>query len=219
MAGVGVFTAQHMAVHAQPQADAGAPGHVGAMVQALQRAPAPLGLQRRNAVIANTHIGKGCAQRCFEQSAAPVVGQAAGRAGQAAADVGRSQFNQALAQHKRPARRHADSRNLRWQQTRGRAALAYHAHQLQAECIRVAFFGGGLGEAAKQAARVGHAHRYFGAAHVHTGHGRSASRQAQGGNGQCLRRGHSCLPAGRCRLHRGSRQTALPQFPQAQPSG
>ena len=56
MAGVAVLAAQHVAVDAQADADAGAPGDVGAVVAALQRAPAALGLQRGDRVVLDPHV-------------------------------------------------------------------------------------------------------------------------------------------------------------------
>ena len=54
--GVALLAAQHMAINAQPAANAGTPRHVGAMIKPLQRTPAPFGLQRGNTVVFNTQV-------------------------------------------------------------------------------------------------------------------------------------------------------------------
>ena len=98
MAGIAVLAAQHAAVDAQPDADAGAPGDVGAMVDALQRAPAPLGLERGDRIVLDPHVGEAPAQRRLDQRGHPLVRQPARRAGDAAADVRRRQLDHAVAQ-------------------------------------------------------------------------------------------------------------------------
>ena len=60
-------------VHAQAHADAGAPGHVGAVVEALQRAPAALGFQRGDAVVLDPHLAKAL------RAAAPPAGPSSSR--------------------------------------------------------------------------------------------------------------------------------------------
>ena len=104
VARVAVFAAQHMAVHTQAKTDARAPGQKAAVVQALQRAPAALGLQRGNAVVFQPQaVAEHRAQRRFKRRAGPIVGQAARRPGDAAAEVGRGQHDQAVLHHKRSA--------------------------------------------------------------------------------------------------------------------
>jgi hypothetical protein len=68
MAGVAVLAAQHAAVDAQAHADAGAPGDVGAVVEALQRAPAALGLQRGHGIVLDAHAGEARAQRRLDRA-------------------------------------------------------------------------------------------------------------------------------------------------------
>ena len=119
-----------MAVHAHAHANTGAPGHIGAVVHALQRAPAALGLQRAHAVVFYPHIGKRGAQWRFQIGGGPVVGQATRLARNAAANIGRGQLNQPVGHDKRPARHHAYCRQVSHGHTGTGAALRHHANDL-----------------------------------------------------------------------------------------
>src|SRR5690606_17941925 len=87
MAGIAVLAAQDAPVDAQAHAHAGAPGDVGTVVHALQRAPAPLGLERRDRVVLDAYAREAPRERRFQQRRRPLVRQPARGAGNAAADV------------------------------------------------------------------------------------------------------------------------------------
>ena len=183
VAGVAVFAAQHMAIHTQAHANAGAPGEVGAVVQRLavllQRAPAPLGLQRGDAVVFDPHPRKVLTQRRFQPGAGPTVGQTARRAGQAAADVRRRQLDQALLHDEGPTGGHAHGRDVRQAYATAAAALANQPQNLRRQGTLVAGADGGLGHTAVHAGGIGHTDRHLGAANVHAGHRAGACRESK----------------------------------------
>ena len=113
---IAVLSAKDMAVHAQTQANAGAPRHISAMVQGLavdlQRTPAALGFQRTNAIVFNPHFAEGSAQWRFEHGTVPGVGQPACGPGQAATDVGGRKLHATIPQDKWPTGRDADGRDI-----------------------------------------------------------------------------------------------------------
>ena len=174
VAGVAVFASEYMAVHAQAQANAGAPGDIGAVGQwlapLLQGAPAALGLQGGNAVVFDPHPGKVLPQRRLQPGAGPVIGQAARWPGQAAANIRCGQLDLALVHHKGPARGHAQGLYIVQAQCGGAAALGQHAHDLRGQRPPVAGAHRGLAEPAAQARCVCHADRNLGATNVDTGH-------------------------------------------------
>ena len=174
VAGVAVFASEYMAVHAQAQANAGAPGDIGAVGQwhapLLQGAPAALGLQGGNAVVFDPHLDKVLPQRRLQPGAGPVIGQAARWPGQAAANIGCGQLDLALVHHKGPARGHAQCLYVVQAQSGNAAALAQQAHDLRGQRPLVAGAHRGLAEPAAQTCCVSHADRNLGATNVDTGH-------------------------------------------------
>jgi hypothetical protein len=148
------------------------------VVHALQRAPAALGLQRGNAVVLYLHPVKHLAQRRFEHSRGPVVGQTALCAGHAATDIRRRQFHQPLVQHKRAAGGHTDGGDVTRVDMRCLAAGANHAQHLPGQRIGCALFGGRLDQPAESPTRVNHVDRHLGAANVNANHGRRPVIQA-----------------------------------------
>ena len=186
MAGVAVFAAQHLPVHTQAHANAGAPGHVSAVGQGLtlvlQCAPAALGFQRGNAVVRHPHAFEHRAQGGLQQGGGPVVGQAARLARHAAANIGRGQFDHAVVQDKWAAGRDAHRSQVRHIHACGRTALPHQADDLQRQGVVCALFGGGLGHATAHPLRIGNADCHLGAANVNTGHGRGTLGQAKFGN-------------------------------------
>jgi hypothetical protein len=120
-------------------------------------------------------MGKALLQRGFQQGGDPVVGQAAGGAGHAAADVGAGQFDQAVTDDERTCRGHARLLHGRRVHAQFGTGGVQHADDLHRQGVVGAGFGGGFGAAGLQDGQVGHrvvAHRqadgHFGAADVDT---------------------------------------------------
>ena len=170
---IAVLAPQYMAVHAQAHANAGAPGEVGAVGQGLavdlERSPAAFGLQCGNAIIFDPHPGKNLAQRRFQQSGLPVVGQTPRRSRQAAADVGRGQLHQALVHHKRAAGRHPHRGQIANRHVGGPAALPDQPDDLARQRIVGTLFGRGFGHMAPHTPDIGDTDRHLGATDVYTG--------------------------------------------------
>ena len=182
MAGIAVLAPQHPAIDTQAGADAGAPGHIRTVVHALQRTPAALGLQRGNAVVFYPHARKSFAQRGFEHGGSPVIGQAACRPRQAAANIGRCQFDPPLIQHERPTRRHANRRDVVRPDMRRLTTGTDHPQHLLRQRIRRALLARRLDLLAVHTARVHDIDSHFGATNIHARHGCSTG-------GQTVRRG------------------------------
>ena len=178
MTGIAVLAPQHLAIDAQARADAGAPGHIGTVIHALQRAPAALGLQRGNAVVFYPNARKGLAQRRFKQGGSPVIGQAARRPRQTAANIGRSQLDLPLVQHERATRCHTHRRDVVRPDMRRLATGTNHPQHLLRQRIWRALLARRLDLLAVHAARVHDIDGHFGAANVHARHGRSTGGQA-----------------------------------------
>ncbi|MPN39153.1 hypothetical protein SDC9_186681 [bioreactor metagenome] len=100
---IAVLAAQHAPVHAQAHAHARAPGDVGAVIAAAQRAPASLGHQGGHGVIGDAHRAQRLGKRGLQRHLRPVIANAARRARQAAADVGIDHFDAPVHAHKRAA--------------------------------------------------------------------------------------------------------------------
>ncbi len=171
MAGIAVLATQRTAVHAQAHAHAGAPGDVGAVVQALQRAPVALGLERGHGVVLDPHAAEAPGQRGFDDRRHPVVGQAARRPRNAAADIGRGQLHHAVAQLEGAGGRDAHAVDVGRRDALLGADLVDHAHDLHRHGVVVAGLGRRLAAAAGQRriARRGKAHGHLGAADVNAG--------------------------------------------------
>ena len=144
VAGIAVLATQGAAIHAHAHADARAPGDVCAMVQALQRAPAPLCLQGAHAVVFYAHLSKGLAQRCLQQRACPIIGQATGFAGHAAANIGCGQLHQPVTQDKWPTGNNANCAQGRFTDAAKCATLFDHADDLLRQRIGLTDFSRGL---------------------------------------------------------------------------
>ena len=145
MPGIALLAAQDMPVNTQPAANARAPGHVSAVVDALQRTPAAFGLQCGYAVVFNAQVFEFFAQRRFQHGTGPIIGQTARRTGNAAANIGRGQFNQTRLHHKRAAGRHAHGLNVALADTGFFTSCREHAQNLARHSIRGARFGARLG--------------------------------------------------------------------------
>ena len=181
VARVAVFTAQHAPVHTQADADAGAPGHVGTVVERLavdmQRTPAALGLERADAIVFHPDMVKMLAQRRLQQCAFPVVGQTALRTREAAANVGCCQFDPSTVENKWTTRRHTHLADVAAQQSCRRRTLVDHPEDLPGQRVVVSALAGRLHNLTVEATLVGNADRDFGAADVDTGNRAHAGRQ------------------------------------------
>lgn len=179
---VAVLATQHMAVDTQAHADAGAPGHVGAMRQSLQGPPAALGHQCGDRVVGHMHARKYRPQWRLEDRAGPVVGQAPCRAGQSTTDIGRRQFDASIADQKRTTGRHTDRTHITGLQPRTGATRIDQAQHLHGQRIVVALRGRRLADPSPQTMCIGHADGHLGAAHVDTGAdtGHAAQKRLQG---------------------------------------
>jgi len=177
--GVSVPSLQHVTVHAQAGADAGAPGDIGAVIDALQGAPAALGDQRGDAVVGHPHVAKTGAQRAFEQCGVPVVGQSAPAAGERAAQVRRSQLDVAVAPHERAGRGDAHRIDAVLGDAGPGGADADHAQYLGGDGIVGAGRRGGLGQVRHRAFAGGDRHGDLGAADVDAGHAAPGSERLE----------------------------------------
>ena len=110
----------------------------------------------------------------------PVVGQTTGFAGQAAADIGRGQLDQAVFEHKRAATGHGNKVNLLRCEARLQATLANHADDLPCQGVVCALFDGRLGTFGVQAVAVRQADRHFSAAQVDAGFQANKGRKGVG---------------------------------------
>ncbi len=168
MPGIAILAMQHMAIDTQTDADTGAPRDIGAVRHALQCAPAAFGNQCSDRIVGHCHPGKTRSQGRLEHGAGPVVGQAPRLAGQPAADVRRGQFDAAIADQERSARRHTHRSHIANGHISQRTTLVDQAQHLLRQGVIGALFGGGLGDPAPHALAVGHTDRHLCSADVDT---------------------------------------------------